>query len=351
MGAGARLCTSDEIHADDTRYTGCAYDARYVWTSTTRHNNIECPRGQVMATIGSSEFRNEPPVCTDMLDPRINVALGKFVIADTELLNHAPCTGGDGNDCAASGAVDGLFGNDHRWVSTPDGTDHWLAVDLAHRYHVTAVNVYAGWDIGGDAPGSPDYNPSQVHHHPFENPQFVSFILSLDYECWQGLCKYQVQKHPSLDDDLLASPASIAAAESGWVTVFEHLEHTASQVHDDFGTAVTRYMRLKIDQSGTCDGVNVGNYARIYEFQVLSTVATRCCADNIRKCYDEGSGGVTATVTGGSGGGCAADSSLYLCGELGWSTKATWDAHVGGSTDVCGESDGMVSTHAISTTN
>ena len=67
MGAGARLCTAEEIHADDARYTGCNYDLRYVWTSSvrepTRVRQPECPPGKVLATIGSSEFRQEPAVC------------------------------------------------------------------------------------------------------------------------------------------------------------------------------------------------------------------------------------------------------------------------------------------------
>ena len=109
-----------------------------------------------------------------------------------------------------------------------------------------------------------------------------------------------------------------------------------SQVHDEFarGTTWARYVRLKIDQSGDCDGIRVNDYARIYEIRVLSAIAVRCCADATRKCYDEGEGGVSAVAGGGSGGGCAADSSLYLCGELGWTTKSTADAHVGGSSEV-----------------
>jgi hypothetical protein len=331
MGIGARLCTIEEIHADDTRYTGCNFDARYVWTSSTRNpdRNIQCNVGEVMATIGSSEFRGEQPHCTDMLDPRLNIALGKYAISDSELAcEDATPTDPNGQtrgyNCNAGNAVDGMFGNDHRWVSTPNNDAHWIAIDLGRSYRVTSLNVYAGWDNGGDDPDSPDYSPSQ------------------------GLCQYSVQTvdddpadRVSPDDNMLDSQAGRAELEPLWTTVFEHAEHTTSTVHDDFPAVWARYVRLMIDQSGDCDGVNVGHYARVYEIEVLSTITVRCCADNIRKCYDEGSGGVTAEVIGGSGGGCAADSSLYLCGELGWAARSTEDLHVGGSAGVCGESEGM----------
>ena len=34
VAAGSRLCTSDELAADETRGTGCGYDGKAIWTST-----------------------------------------------------------------------------------------------------------------------------------------------------------------------------------------------------------------------------------------------------------------------------------------------------------------------------
>ena len=288
-----------------------------------------------------------------MLDPKLNVALGKTAVADTELA-CGDATDTDthnqdrGYDCNAANAVDGLFGNDHRWVSTPrvfpndPGSQaldqHWIAIDLQRRYAIHAVEIFAGWDAGGDDPASPDYAPQQglcAYEVQTIDPQAADSFESLGLP-GPARCTSENPCTELPPDQLREVLKPNGAAESAWETQFTHAAHTTSQVHDEFarGTTWARYVRLKIDQSGDCDGIRVNDYARIYEIRVLSAIAVRCCADATRKCYDEGEGGVSAVAGGGSGGGCAADSSLYLCGELGWTTKSTADAHVGGSSEV-----------------
>ena len=62
-GAGARLCTLDELHNDEARNTGCGYDAERVWTST-RGN---CAEGHLMTAPGMGLNRSSAafvPSCT-----------------------------------------------------------------------------------------------------------------------------------------------------------------------------------------------------------------------------------------------------------------------------------------------
>jgi len=47
---GARLCTVEEVKADETRGTGCSHDGRLVWTS----DDVGCAPGQHVAWPGSS---------------------------------------------------------------------------------------------------------------------------------------------------------------------------------------------------------------------------------------------------------------------------------------------------------
>lgn len=47
---GARMCTVEEVKADEARGTGCNHDGRYVWTS----DDVGCKPGSHVATIGAS---------------------------------------------------------------------------------------------------------------------------------------------------------------------------------------------------------------------------------------------------------------------------------------------------------
>ena len=83
LGAGARLCTADEIQNGETSLTGCGFDTRHVWTKSQG----DCGAGEVLTVMGSPEFQDDdPPRCTSMIDPRINLALGKPARADSELV-------------------------------------------------------------------------------------------------------------------------------------------------------------------------------------------------------------------------------------------------------------------------
>ena len=49
FGAGARLCTIDELNNSETVETGCGYDGRMVWSST------ECDSG-IMQGFGDPSY-------------------------------------------------------------------------------------------------------------------------------------------------------------------------------------------------------------------------------------------------------------------------------------------------------
>ena len=59
--AGARLCTVEELEADETRGTGCNHDSMFVWSST----DIGCQDGQHLAVMGSSAFADGTQICVE----------------------------------------------------------------------------------------------------------------------------------------------------------------------------------------------------------------------------------------------------------------------------------------------
>jgi hypothetical protein len=74
--AGARMCTADELLADETRGTGCKHDNKMIWSSTT------CDGGYSVVT-GSSTRINEKrtPRCED---PESSYKLKARCCADTD---------------------------------------------------------------------------------------------------------------------------------------------------------------------------------------------------------------------------------------------------------------------------
>ena len=159
LGAGARLCTADEIQNGETSLTGCGFDTRHVWTKSQG----DCGAGEVLTVMGSPEFQDDdPPRCTSMIDPRINLALGKPARADSELVRDGaalvalavPLTRRllavqvrevsspyQCATCGAAQAVDGEFTNKGRWISTNEQGHHWLAVDLLHTHRITSMSL------------------------------------------------------------------------------------------------------------------------------------------------------------------------------------------------------------------
>jgi hypothetical protein len=63
MGGGARLCTADELAADETANTGCRANVYYAWSSSQG----SCESGRVMAVMGATTYSSSPPVCKSML--------------------------------------------------------------------------------------------------------------------------------------------------------------------------------------------------------------------------------------------------------------------------------------------
>eukprot|EP01052_Picozoa_sp_SAG31_P047104 SAG31_NODE_9284_length_1304_cov_1.387552_2_plen_225_part_01 len=62
FGMGARLCTSEELLADETRGSGCQHDLEMTWTS------VECTDGHIIAVGASNQAqgRVDDGSCTDV---------------------------------------------------------------------------------------------------------------------------------------------------------------------------------------------------------------------------------------------------------------------------------------------
>jgi hypothetical protein len=56
LAVGARLCTAEELQADETRGSGCAHDREWVWSST------ECADGHLIA-VGGNQWGSD--MCGD----------------------------------------------------------------------------------------------------------------------------------------------------------------------------------------------------------------------------------------------------------------------------------------------
>jgi hypothetical protein len=166
-------------------------------------------------------------------DGVINAAFQKPTLADSELQDHAPCTGGDGDDCDASLGVDGYTGNGNRWVSTADEPTHWYAVDLQDDFWISQVNIFAGYDT----PGDDVYSPSNG-------------LCSYSFQVWSGQSLSQAGAARGL-------AGLVGRGDDGWTTVFSARgAGIVSETHSDFPAVNARYVRLSIDQSVVPDDID-----------------------------------------------------------------------------------------------
>ena len=346
MSVGARLCSIEELIGDETRYSGCGFDSKYVWSASQNlagssgleHAHFhQCSDGEVLVARGSSEMTCEyaggaacsgsqasnEAICVPLTRRDLNVAVGKPAFVDSVYLpdDGHPCDAispdGTPGCLDAAKAVDGLVGNSNRWVSGDLSPSHWLAVDLQGVYPINSINLLSGHDHG-TTPGTPDYDPRI------------------------GICTYDIQFYcnddkPSLDcsdpgTSLGALNAAIAGGDDpAWVSIasgsdgpYQHLvlrtqpetERHVGQlgVEDGFELPLVnaRYVRVKIDQS--CDdgaGQAYANIARIYEFKVQTSIGVRCCADSRKMCSDltcddilEAEDAILGSTSAGSDGQC-----------------------------------------------
>ena len=184
VGAGARLCTVEELHADETKGTGCSLDLEMVWSI----NDIGCNSHEHVMVPGATQCDGCDPYATprcaldesdgavrccadavvgtpcelepvENLDqlPGVTVTLGNTVETDTDLLVPP----GDPR-CAPQGCgfrggsaptiVDMSHAPDE-WTSSPFGdspdcsTRLYVTVDLGQSYPVDGVTI---WHYHGD---------------------------------------------------------------------------------------------------------------------------------------------------------------------------------------------------------
>lgn len=322
MSVGARLCSIEEIVAEETRYTGCNFDRAFIWsasqnlagaTGTDAHFQ-HCNAGQVLVAIGSGaqtcEYNggvdcagsqsSHEAVCRPLTARDVNVAEGKPAFGDSV---YPP---NDGHPCDPDGAgrpgcldpakaVDGLVGNTYRWLSDGAQPHHWLAVDLQGVYPINAIHILSGHDHG-TTPGTADYDPHNG-------------ICTFDVQFYCNDASMPTKGGVHCDDPGLtmgALTAQQAEDDAHWVSLKseddgpytsvtlrtrpEDERHFGQvDVEDDheIPLVTARYVRLKVDQS--CNDGSSGdtaNIARIYEFKVMTSIGVRCCADSEKMCAD-----------------------------------------------------------------
>ena len=186
-----------------------------------------------------------------------NAALGKPAVADSEYSATGSCPEVNGGfNCVASLAVDGWFGNEHRWLSAGDQSLHWIIIDLGETFWITTANIFAGYDADS-TDGALDMTAST-----------------------DGICGYDIQYYVGRVPDCgVACPEQFV--ERRWRTVV-HVDpaddpHTMES-HDAFAPTRGRFWRLKIDLS-SCAGAN--NIARVFEIQLLAPIPGLACEKQV----------------------------------------------------------------------
>ena len=216
----------------------------FAATAVLHHARAQSDEGELEATVPTPEGM-------------FNAALGMPVVADSEYSAPGSCPLVDGaNDCVASLAVDGFIGNEHRWLSTAEDSEHWLIVDLQANHWIEVANIFAGYDASS-ADGT---------------------ISTADTT--YGLCDYDLQyfigRAPECGIDC---PEQFR--ERGWRTIV-HVdaanEPTTEESHDAFAPTRGRFWRLKVDQS-TCATDNI---VRLYELQLLAPIPGRACEKQVQ---------------------------------------------------------------------
>ena len=178
-GAGARLCTVEELQGDETRGTGCMADGWLNWSS----DDIGCSAGEHVLVVGSmtasnGAYADQEPRCRDNAEeagvrccadvtvgtpcdvataenldqlPGVIVTLGTTV----DTVTDEPVTGGD--RCASQGC--GFRGGDSNtiidmshepaeWTTSPFGdspdcsTRLFVTIDLGANYPVDGVTLW-----------------------------------------------------------------------------------------------------------------------------------------------------------------------------------------------------------------
>lgn len=61
IGAGARLCTVEELKADETRGTGCNHDRSHVWSS----DMVDCKAGWHVGVVGATTTKKKSKCIRD----------------------------------------------------------------------------------------------------------------------------------------------------------------------------------------------------------------------------------------------------------------------------------------------
>ena len=66
---GARLCTAEELAADEAAGPDCGYDSRRVWSSSTSAGPLQCSENATVTLAGRSSFSGSiPPQCSNVFN-------------------------------------------------------------------------------------------------------------------------------------------------------------------------------------------------------------------------------------------------------------------------------------------
>jgi|EP01046_Picozoa_sp_COSAG06_P057164 hypothetical protein len=75
---GARLCTIEELLANEVTGTGCGYDASNVWSSSRRGSGVSCLPGEILVSAGAGY--NAAPTPLGLGDPQCAPIDGEYAV-------------------------------------------------------------------------------------------------------------------------------------------------------------------------------------------------------------------------------------------------------------------------------
>ena len=212
--SGARLCTVEEIQADETRGTGCNHDLTMIWSSDDvgcdNEQHVQAP-GSVTCTQCVGELADRVPACQadsedgavrccadayvdvpcslsapENLDqlPGVTVALGTSVdtVSDAPLCDTPGCgfRGGD-----ASTIIDMSHAPDE-WTTSPNNnaahpdcsTRLYVTIDLQANYLVDGVTI---WHYHGDVRSYCSQKVALSSTGEFNGEEVVVFDTGTEY--------------------------------------------------------------------------------------------------------------------------------------------------------------------------
>lgn len=306
VGAGARLCTLQEVLDNEVRLSGCNnFEAARVWTSTRE----ECPQDHVKTT-GDHDARTSAtrrPACTPITES-FNMAVR--CCADVEHLCEA------GLPCHPRGSL--LTCSELNWEQVGN-----LGRGIA--------------DYGSDS--------SDVCGESDAMTGECASVATVDFETAANACMGVGARLCTLAE-LLVNEGVHTGCNFDDNMTWTSTQHGCrpGQVNTIIGSAEFRGSDrcIRGAEPGTATGSPCPAGPVCTDMQSRSASA-RCCADAERKCFSEGDALPSLEAADQQWMQCTADESLKTCDELGWEMTVVysdngWVNPMAGTDSVCANS-------------